>query len=500
MPSLLIRAASTFMLGATLLIGLVAPAFVQSTETTPDASPVASPFPDTPIGRQAAWAWHALQTGETPLTASEIEAHCAPSLLAQVPAGQLATSLVSVQQMYGPFALEQDSFVSSKDEPATNARFTITGQGGMLLDVLLAIDPGSHLLTGFLIQPSQSAPATPAASPLPAGLTDTDASFTSGADTIHGSFMAPVGLSAQASRPAALIISGSGPTDRNGDSGNLPLGTNRNLAITLAQAGISSLRYDKLGSGQTGLGSHSDGQGIDFDLFLQEAKDAAAYLATQPGVDPARLIIVGHSEGALFALLLAQAMVETGTPPAGLILAAPLSIRYLDLINEQLTTNIAAAVQAGVLTPAQADTTETELKGIIKSLRTTGTLPETIASPELAQLFTPGNAPFLAQADAIDPADVAASLPADLPVLVLLGQKDSQVTKAQVDHLMTGFTKAGSTSASFVFLPDANHALRIVEGEPNPAVDYANPDLPFSPTAITAIDAFLAAFGLVPPR
>jgi hypothetical protein len=69
-----------------------------------------------------------------------------------------------------------------------------------------------------------------------------------------------------------------------------------------------------------------------------------------------------------------------------------------------------------------------------------------------------------------------------------------------VNHLMGGFAQAGNTDAIFLALPDANHALRIVEGTPNPVVDYANPDLPFSPLAVTAIGAFLAAFDLVPPR
>jgi len=94
---------------------------------------------------------------------------------------------------------------------------------------------------------------------------------------------------------------------------------------------------------------------------------------------------------------------------------------------------------------------------------------------------------------------VAASLPKGLPVLVLLGEKDSQVLPEQVEHLMGGFAEAGNTDAIFLLLPNANHALRIVEGTPDPSVDYANPDLPFSPVAITAIGAFLAAFDLLPP-
>ena len=59
-----------------------------------------------------------------------------------------------------------------------------------------------------------------------------------------------------------------------------------------------------------------------------------------------------------------------------------------------------------------------------------------------------------------------------------------------------GFKSAGNTNVKFVALPKADHTLRIVEGEANPAVDYANPDLEFSPEAVSAIEDFLAAHGL----
>ena len=66
------------------------------------------------------------------------------------------------------------------------------------------------------------------------------------------------------------------------------MNTNFNLANTLASNGIASLRYDKLGSGKTGIGTHADRKGIDYNLFLKEAQDAVAFLlaaqmSTLPG-------------------------------------------------------------------------------------------------------------------------------------------------------------------------------------------------------------------------
>ena len=78
----------------------------------------------------------------------------------------------------------------------------------------------------------------------------------------------------------------------------------------------------------------------------------------------------------------------------------------------------------------------------------------------------------------------------------MLGAKDAQVTGDQVRHLLDGFSTAGNANVTFVALPKADHTLRIVEGEANPSVDYADPDLEFSPQAVSAIDDFLAENGL----
>lgn len=468
---------------------------IPSPVETATASPVASEFPSGPLGEQAAWTWSILSNGGAPVPASEIESHFTPEFLSQVPAEKMSGILAQLQAQHGPFTLVPDSMLVSENEPPTNLSYQVEGQNGARFQVSVSIDPETGRLNGFIFAPA-GPPSSAVTAVLPAGMTDTEVSFTSGNDTLYGSFLAPSGLSATGSAPAALIISGSGPTDRNGNSAGFSMNTNLNLAITLAQEGIPSLRYDKLGSGQTGLASHADGSGIDYELFLQEARDAAAFLSQQPGVDPGKLILVGHSEGALFALVLAREMADAGTPPAAVILAAPLSERYLDVIHEQITKQIGAAVTAQTLTQDEADKIVAEMDSSIDRLRTTGTLPTTVEDPGLAQIFSQANAPFLSQIDKIDPSEVAASLPSDLPVLVLLGFKDAQVTGDQVRHLMDGFRAAGNDNVRLGSLPRADHTLRIIEGDANPAVDYANPDLEFSPEAVAEIDAFLQEHGL----
>ncbi|MGB3305175.1 MAG: alpha/beta fold hydrolase [Thermomicrobiales bacterium] len=479
-----------------LITGL---SFDLETSATPVASPAAdSDLPPGLLGEQIRWVVETLNTGASESTSDQLGEHFTADFLKQVPATQLGAVFGQLHGQVGTVTIEAGSLATSRDMPPTSARFILVGEHGTRLQASIQIDRESGKIAGLLFQPAAVASppvASPAASPAATMYRDEEVQFTSGPDTIYGSLMAP--RSAATPLPAALIISGSGPTDRNGNSGTLTaMNTNLNLARTLADNGVISLRYDKLGSGQTGLGTHTSGEGIDYNLFLQEARDAAAFLTSQPGVDPGRLILVGHSEGALFALVLAQELTAAGTPPVGVILVSPLSIRYLDILKDQLEPQFAQAVEGGQMTQQQADDAKQELDTIITSLRTHGTLPETVSSPALAQIFSPTNAAFLAQIDKIDPAEVAASLPSTLPVLVLHGGKDQQVTAAQVQHLMAGFEQAGNTEATLVELPDADHLMKVITGTPNPAVDYANPNLPFSPKAVEVITEFLAAHGL----
>ncbi len=76
----------------------------------------------------------------------------------------------------------------------------------------------------------------------------TPTTLTVGTLTLHGTLETP---DASAPWPAVLIVAGSGPTDRDGNSAGLP-GANdslKQLALGLAKQGIASVRYDKRGIG-----------------------------------------------------------------------------------------------------------------------------------------------------------------------------------------------------------------------------------------------------------
>lgn len=330
---------------------------------------------------------------------------------------------------------------------------------------------------------SRAAPSTstsPAA--LPAGWVDQDISFQSDGLTIHGTFRHP--SDSRTALPAVLLIAGSGPTDRNGNSRLVPgsMNTLSNLAGVLTGDGVVSLRYDKLGSGATGLGefaAHLDTIGVD--VFTREAQAALRFLSGQSGVDRARLSVYGHSEGALFALLLATDTGRSAVPVHSLALLEPLSRRYLDIITTQVTAQAHQQLQSEAITPNQYDQALNLLHQAVTQLRTKGTVPADM-DYGLSTLFTPSSLKFLRQADAMDPAKLAEELPATMPVLITCSDADIQVSCADAKHLAID-----AASLDFVRLTGVDHVLK--QDTSADAANYGK-DLPFSAQLTAALRSF----------
>lgn len=131
------------------------------------------------------------------------------------------------------------------------------------------------------------------------------------ADALRGSLRLP----GDGPQPAALLLPGSGPIDRDGDAPGSPLGIQLALAEALAGAGIASLRYDR-----RGIGDDLDWRSVGLHENTADAALALRSLAAHPEVDARRIIVIGHSEGALHALRLA---VSAAPPAAAVLLSAP---------------------------------------------------------------------------------------------------------------------------------------------------------------------------------
>ncbi|MCJ0905341.1 alpha/beta hydrolase [Rhodococcus sp. ARC_M6] len=307
-------------------------------------------------------------------------------------------------------------------------------------------------------------------------MSDTEITFQSGPVTLFGSLRLVAGPDRRA--PAALILAGSGPTDRNGDSALLEgdIGTLRFIADILEKQGISSLRYDKIGSGETGLGPYEIDEIADlgFNTYVDAASDGLDFLAQQPGVDADRLIIVGHSDGAIVALAVATA--SQGARVSSLALVEPLSIRLLDLLTNQIHGQLDAVVGAGQLPVELADELRVALAGAVESLRTDGTVPDDLPEPLRNAGLVYANAKALAEEDALDPVALVAMLSAGMPVLTSCSAKDIQIVPSDVAALDEALSHTSLTS---VRMRNASFVLKDLGDAQSTGADYIEP-LPYS--------------------
>lgn len=263
--------------------------------------------------------------------------------------------------------------------------------------------------------------------------------------------------------PAALLLSGSGPTDRDG---NQPPGTVPNtlarLSAALDRDRVVTFRFDKYGSGRTGAGAYADHlDTIDHPAFVRQAAAAYAVLRDQPVTDPRALVVAGHSEGALTALLLADVVRPR---PAGLALLQPQAIRLLDLIARQLHAQIAAATRAGQFTPEQQQVTDQAVDRAVDDLRAQRPLDTTGLPAVLAEffraLFDGPSRRFVLSNDQVDPAEAARGVRAGTRVLLTCGTDDPQIPCDTTDALTSALRRAGATGPGRVVLPGVDHNLR----------------------------------------
>ena len=244
---------------------------------------------------------------------------------------------------------------------------------------------------------------------------------------LSGTFARPNGDAARG--PAALIVAGSGPTQRDGS-----FGTYRQIAHALAAAGIRSLRYDKRGVGQSRpMVERED------ELVLQHFVDDALLAARQlkKRSDVSSVFIIGHSEGALIATLAAAAM-----PLAGIVLLAGLGRRLDVVIREQLL--------AMTLPPSHEHLRQEALEVLSRLAK--GERVNNV-SADNAPLFRPSVQPFLISVFAVDPAAELAQR--TLPVMLVRGESDIQVGKIDLELLAQARPDARKLS-----LPETNHVFK----------------------------------------
>lgn len=292
-------------------------------------------------------------------------------------------------------------------------------------------------------------------------------------DTPTGQLAGTLELPAGADKPrVALLIAGSGPTDRDGNSSMIP-GRNDSLkllAAGLADAGIATVRYDKRGIG----GSHAAGSAesaLRFEMFVD---DAAAWIARLKA-DPrfASVAVIGHSEGSLIGMLAARQ-----SDAAAFVSIAGIADGASTLMRKQLE---------GKLPPEL----EKESERILVSLES-GAVVDPVP-PALATLFRPSVQPYLISWFKYVPAQRIAEL--TMPVLVVQGNTDIQVDVVQANRL-----HGARPGAKLAIIPGMNHVFKHVRAVPELQVaSYGDPSLPVSPLLVKSIADFLLQCGATAP-
>ncbi len=298
-----------------------------------------------------------------------------------------------------------------------------------------------------------------------------EVSFQADGLTIHGTYRHQKDA---APGPAALLISESGNTDRNGDNIVVgKIGNMRQLAEQLSDRGVASLRYDKIGTGKTGLGPFQQRPNeVVSSVYTSGAKAAARFLADQSGTDKERLSVYALGEGGVHAMTLASD-VSPGAPKIhSLGLLQPLSGRYLDIITNRVRSD------------ASPETLNTWLAAV-DEVRTKGTVPKDL--PEgLGAILNPGNAKAIEETDKIDPVALAAKIPAGTPVLLTCSDTDRQALCNTMKPLIDALAH---TALTVVELKGVNHVLR---DDPTDSIANLAKDAPLSPQLVNALDEFVA--------
>jgi pimeloyl-ACP methyl ester carboxylesterase len=266
--------------------------------------------------------------------------------------------------------------------------------------------------------------------------------------------------------PVVLLVAGSGPTDRNGNQAGREPSELRQIAEALAERGIASLRYDKRAVGRSFVPAGFREQDLVIDTFVDDAASWVAWLNQRPDLGP--VIVAGHSEGGVIAILLAKRV-----PVAGIVLLATPGRRLGETTREQL--------RAAGLPPAILE----EALTILAALERGESVPN--VSPPLMPLLRPSVQPFMRSILTVDPAGELARL--RVPVLVAQGGHDLQVSEADAAALL----RARPDATSFRSL-EMNHVLKLTPAErAAQQLAYSDPKIPLAPGLVDAMADFISA-------
>ena len=286
--------------------------------------------------------------------------------------------------------------------------------------------------------------------------------LSAGPGTVYGTLLLPPKSSTP--MPVVLLISGSGPTDRDGNSKMLP-GPNNSLKLLaegLAENGIASLRYDKRGIGASAKALTAEAD-IRFDNYVDDAVALCGRFRKDKRFSG--VVIAGHSEGSLIGMVAAKRC-----HAAGFVSIAGVGEPAADTLRAQL---------AGQLPPELVTKNEAVLQALEH-----GKKPES-TPPELAMLYRESVQPYLISWFKYDPAKEIAAL--TVPALLIQGTTDIQVTVVDAKKLA-----AANPKAKLLIVDGMNHVMKVVAADRKAQMaSYSDPSLALAPQVVPAIVEFV---------
>ena len=311
-------------------------------------------------------------------------------------------------------------------------------------------------ISGFLIQPEEAPPAAAVTKDAP--YIETDLGVGEGERALPGTLAMPkhsgqgVGQASNKLVPAVVLVHGSGPHDRDESIGpNKPF---LDIARGLAAQGVAVLRYEKRTKARP-QDFANDVYGVDEET-TNDAVLAVDALRKVGGIDPARLFVLGHSQGGMMAPRIAAVSGHV----AGLVLMAAPARSLLDIVIEQ---NRRLAVLDDGKT---SDTERDAINALIQQVATT----RDAATDATTKTVMGMPAGYWRSIDTVDPVAEAKSV--DLPMLLLQGARDIQVVDADWQRWRGGFHD--NAKVEFKLYDKLNHLGIAGEAEGSMA-EYGTP-------------------------
>jgi uncharacterized protein len=242
--------------------------------------------------------------------------------------------------------------------------------------------------------------------------------------TLAGTLTLPKAASQKQPVGAIVTITGSGPQDRDENIGLQGFRPFRQLADALARRGIAVLRMDDRGTGASG-GTFKGSTSAD---FAEDIRAGLAYLRTRPEIRADRLGVMGHSEGALIAPMVA----EKEPTLRAIVLLAGIAQPGRTALHFQLKNMIEHNTK---LTPEMRDSQIAEIPKRIDAMMA--------ADPWMKFFLTYDPGPTMRRVKT--------------PALILTGSRDQQAVPEQVALQEAAFKEAGNKDVTARVLPDVNH-------------------------------------------